>query len=53
MIVNTYVKNMETSSYLRILYPTTFHFKEERVLAAYPLSSHPQKLFGLRENERK
>ena len=46
------MKNMETSS-LKILYPTAFHFKEERVLAAHPPSCHPRRVFGNQERERK
>ena len=56
MAVSTYVKNMELLSYLRILYPTAFHFKEERVLATHPLSYHPQRCLASekrKENERK
>ena len=33
---------MKPSSSLKILYPTAFHFKEERVLAAHPPNCHPQ-----------
>ena len=33
--------------------PVTFLFKHEGILATHPLSYHPQRVFGSRENERK
>ena len=47
------MKNMEPFSSLKILYPTTFHFKEERVLAVHPLSFQPLRVFGCLENGKK
>ena len=47
------MKNMELSSSLKILYPTAFHFKEERVLAIPPWSCHPRRVFGYLENGKK
>ena len=44
---------MKLSSSLKILYPAAFHFKEERVLAAHPLSCHPRRVFGCPESGRK
>ena len=44
---------MKPSSSLKITYPTAFHFKEERVLAAHPPSCHPRRVFGCPESERK
>ena len=59
--VSSCVRNMKPFSSLKILYPTAFHFKEERVLAAHPPSCHPRGGGGGlclasekgRENERK
>ena len=47
------MKNMEPSACLSILHPVASHFKEERVLAAYPPSFYPWRVFGYLENERK
>ena len=46
------MKKREPSS-LKILYPTAFHFKEERVLAAHPPSCHPWRVFGCPESGKK
>ena len=51
--MSTCVRNMKPSSSLKILYPAVFHFKEEGLLAAHPSSSHPWRVFGYLENERK
>ena len=47
------MKNMEPSSSLKIMYPASFHFKEERVLVVHPPSCHPQRVFGCPENGKK
>ena len=47
------MKNRGATSSLQILPPATFHFKEERVLAAHPPSCHPWRVFGTQESERK
>ena len=47
------MKNMEPSSSLKILYPTAFHFKKERVLASHPPSFHPWRVFGFPESGEK
>ena len=46
------MKKKEPSS-LKILYPAAFHFKEERVLAAHPLSCHLWRVFGCLESGKK
>ena len=47
------MKNMESSSSLKILYPAAFNFKEKRVLAVHPPSYHPRRVFGCPENGKK
>ena len=53
MIINTCVETVRNPQKPWNPRPVAFLFKDEGGLATHPLSYHPQRMFGKRENERK
>ena len=53
MTITGCVKNKRIDSLPQNLSPKALLFKDEGGLANYPLSCHPQGVFGRRESERK
>ena len=53
MTINTCVETVRNPENPWNPHPVAFLFKDKGGLATHPLSCHPHRVFGKRENERK